>query len=386
MTIAENKRPLLFMGILFMLLPLGLFAQAGDKQVALIPLWGEEEGIIQQFGEELYVAISTIDGFQPVFVDMTDLSPDIPIRGFPPFVSPHPSMTGDIPLAITGNVFIDPVSSQRVLRLYLWQSSDYRPLFTDEMVATNREAVGMFLPIMLRWLFSWVPEEVPPLIVERHEIVYRDREVIVYQDIEVIHRGIDIPSRWLYFGLRAGGNVQIFDPRLHSQTVFGGVDNLDFYLRNVSLAADLHFQFLRFRLNPAFLFLGLQLEGIATHDFNNDTFSLMLPALLRFTVRRGTSSFSLLGGAYMFMPLPLLPFMGDDEPKITFPGDGIWRFFDGWGYTAGFRMGNRVGSGNLFMELRWSNDMFTSRMEWGDFRRSMASVSLGYEFGLFNRR
>jgi len=383
MTIVKSIKLILLLCIL-VLLPLNLLAQTEDRQVALIPLWGEEEGIIQQFGEELYVSLSAMDGFQPVFVDMTDLSPDIPMGGFPPFVSPHPSLTVDMPFAVTGSVFIDPTSELRILRLYLWQASDYRPIFTDEMVATNREVVGMFLPIMLRWLFSWVPvpEEPPQVVIERQVIVYRDRDVAVYQGNGVIiYRDTSIPNRWLYFGLRAGGNVQIFDPQLfYTQSMFSDgwhAGDLDFYLQNVSAAIHAYFQFIRF--NPS-LFMGLQVEGIATKDFNNDTFSLMLPAILRFTIRRGTSSFSLLGGAYMFMPLPLW-----GEPGIEFghPTESIGPFA-GWGYTAGFGMGNRVGPGNLFVELRWSNDMFTSRIT-DYFRRNVASVSLGYEIGFFRR-
>jgi len=389
----RNSKLLLLICTLLMLLPLSLFAEGGDKWVALIPLWAEEGDIAQQFNEELYVALAAMDGFQPISVDMTDLPPDIPIGGFPPFISPHRSLTEGMPLAVTGSVFIDPASGLRTLRLYLWQESDYRPLFTDEMVATNREVVGMFLPIMLRWLFSWIPpEEVPTIVVETIVVVeevevevtrtvIQEQQVIVYMGMEP-----EVPNRWLYFGLRAGGNVQIFDPQL-SQT-FGNADYLDFNLRNASLAAHLHFQFLNFRLDPRYLFLGLQVEGIATHDFNNDAFSLVLPAMLRFTLRRGTSSFSLLGGAYVLMPLP--PFLGD-ESQITFlPEDGIGPFA-GLGWTAGFGMGNRVGPGNLFLEIRWSHDMFTNRIEWGegggaDFRRSVVSVSLGYEFGFFRRR
>jgi len=388
MTVAGSIRLVIFLCTL-MLLPLNLFAEdeTGDKRVALFPLWGGEENFVRQFGEELYMAVSALDGFQPVVIDLADISPDIPWWGFPPFVSPHPSLIRDMPLAITGGIFFDPGSGRRQMRLYLWQASDYRPLFSDEMVATDRELVGMFLPIMLRWLFSWIPDpeaeaEEAPRIVDapappQPPIILEGQQVVVYR-----HGDMHVPNRWMYFGLRTGGNVQIFDPQLHSQTIFGDVDLLDFYLRNVGLAAHLHFQLLNFRLDPRILFLGLQFEGIAMHDFNNDTFSLTLPALLRFTARRGTSSFSLLGGAYMFMSLP--PFLGDD-PKITFPDDGIGPFA-GWGYTAGFGMGNRVGPGNFFVEMRLSNDMFTSRMEWGDFRRSTVSVSVGYEFGFLNRR
>jgi len=373
----------LFLCILFMLFPLRLFAQQSeDTQVALFPFWGAEEEAVAQFGVELYEAMLEKEDFRPIWIDMSDLPPDIPPGGFPPSVSPSPALTGDAPFAITGTIFHNP-QGHRHLRLYLWKMADNRPLFIDEMIAENREIVNVIMPFMLRWLFTWIPDDEPPVVVlpppPPPPTILEGQHMIVYRD------GIEVPDRWLYLGLRAGGNVQIFDPQLfYTGSIFDDgwrTDDLDFHFESVSAAIHLHLQFLGIRLDPSILFLGLQIEGIATQDFGNEMFSLTLPALLRLTLRRGTSSFSLLGGAYMFMPLSLFW----DEPGIRFRSDESIGPFAGWGYAFGFSMGNRVGPGNLFVEMRWSNDMFTSRIV--DYsRRNVASVSVGYELGLFNRR
>ena len=340
------------------------------KAVALLPFWGDDADAIAEFGDEVYLAMTALEGFRPVLIDMDDPPPDVPRGGFPPFVSPSPSLTGDAPFAITGSVFVDPASGLRHLRLYLWEVSDYSPIFTDKMLAPDRGTVAAFLPIMLRWLFSWIPGEDPEAVVVPQQIMVEGQQVIVYRD------QVPVPNNRLYFGLRAGGNAQIFDPRLEVWSA----DSLDFNLINISAAFQTHLQFLPFRLNPGFLFLGLQLEGIATWDFDNEAFSLTIPALLRITARRGTSSFFLLGGPYFLLP------MGSD-PGITFNEDEGIGPFAGWGYTFGFGMGNRVGRGNLFMELRWSHDLVTNIVnDMGYFRRSAVSVSVGYDFGFFERR
>jgi len=379
----------LFLCVLFMYFPAQLFAQTQEREVALLPFWGDDDEIIVEFGDELYNALIDLEGFRPVQVDMYDLPLDVPDGGFPPFVSPSPSLTGDAPFAITGSVFYN-VQGQRYLRLYLWEVSGERPLFTDEMIASDREVVGLILPFMLRLLFQWIPMEgtqvflgplLPHPAPEPPEPVVQT--IILGGERVLVYQAPPIPNRLLYVGLRLGGNVQIFDPLLDSGTVFGNAEYLDFYFRNLSAAVHLNlqllgFQFSRFPLNPIAMFLGLQFEGIATKDFDNSAFSLMMPALFRMTVRGGTSSFSLLAGAYMFSLL------WEDDPSIQF-SSSIGPF-DGWGFTAGLGMGSRVGPGNIFVDMRWSNDMFRSIMAWGDFRRSMISVSVGYDLGFINRR
>ena len=344
------------MCILFMLLPLHLFAQIGYRHVAIIPFWGDDKELIGQFVNELYDAVAATDGFLPILIDMSDLPPDVPEGGFPPFVSPSPSLTGDVPFAITGQVFYN-MYGQRYLRLYLWEVSGHRPLFFDEMLAPNQETVSTIMPFMVGLLFQWIPREgrafvlgpihpqPPPLPPPPPPPPPIQQPIIQEREILIVYQHPPIPNRWLYVGLRAGGieNLLAFPENIRPAIHF----NVQF----------LDFQFANFPLNPMALFLGMQIECIFV-DFED--FSLMVPALLRITARSGTSSFSLLGGVLFF---PLLD-----------------NFLDEVGFTAGLSMGNRVGPGSIFVDMRWSNNNIS------DFRYSVVSVSLGYDFGFLNRR
>ena len=355
---------------LFMLLPTGLFAQADARQVALIPFWGPNAEIIAEFGEELLAAMQDLDGFDPEPVDMGNLPPDVPPGGFPPFVSPGPSMAGGRPFALTGETNYNAAESNWRLRLFLWDISDNRLLFTDEMAVLGRDVMAMIMPSMLDWLFSWVPVPTPPPPPEPPPppppppapppvVAVEAQQVVVYQGAAAnVHH-------WVYFGVRAGGNLQMFRPLWPELRVD---DSFDLQWENVSAAASLNFQFLRF--------LGLQFEGVALMDFAHDDMvvSFMFPALLRLTARRGTSSLSLLGGPYFFW-----------SPE----GQGIqFNYMDElpWGFTAGFNIGNRFGPVYIFMEARWFYDMFGNYRAMDFDHRNTVNVSLGFELGLFRRR
>jgi len=418
MTVAKYNT--LFLGILFMLIPPALFAQ--NRQVALIPFWGDNDLVISQFGDELFSAMTRMDGFQPVRVDMVNLPADVPPGGFPPFVAPSLSLTRDAPFAITGNVILNPISGQWNLRLFLWQMEGNRLIFSEEMAAPDRAFAAVIMPFVLGSLMAQIPEDRPPdadpivetVIVEVPvEVIVHvpaetvivevpvevPVEVIVEVPVEVIvevpvptapivgHQMIVLDGQqvvvyhedrarhnWLYFGLRAGGNLQMFNP-LWSAEGFGAI-----HWENTSAAMYMNLQIARF--------LGIQFEGIAMQDFQNDTFSLMFPALLRLTARRNTSSFSFLGGFYLLLPVSGPGRWGDD-PGIVFvdPSERVLGS-TGWGYTAGFSMGNRLGPGHIFTELRWSNDMFSGVRTVTDYpySRSMVTVSIGFEAGFFRRR
>jgi len=243
---------------LFMLLPTGLFAQADARQVALIPFWGPNAEIIAEFGEELLAAMQDLDGFDPEPVDMGNLPPDVPPGGFPPFVSPGPSMAGGRPFALTGETNYNAAESNWRLRLFLWDIADNRLLFTDEMAVPNREILAMIMPSMVEWLFSWIPVPPPPPVVvppppppppapepPPPPIAVDVQQVVVYQGMERVHHR-------MYFGMRAGGNLQMFRPLWADLRADDSID-FDIQWENISAAAFLNFQFLTF--------LGLQFEG-----------------------------------------------------------------------------------------------------------------------------
>ena len=419
-TLARHNK--LFMCILFMIFPLNLSANVADRQVAVFPFWGENQELINLFWNELFVALTEREGFHPVRIDMTNLPPGVPSGGFPPSVNPGPSLMRNMPFAITGNVFLNPLSGQWHLRLYLWHSTDIRPVISDELVAADRESIRMILPFMLEWLFSWAPGEAPPppLVIaqpppeptpaqpepaptepepappepgpapvatpvepeptqteppprEPEPQTPADTQMAVEDEEHLVHHDEAQQWNWLYFGLRAGWNPQMFTP------LWGGesFDGLDW--NNISVAAHLYFQPFNFF---GFLFLGFQAECIILRDFDYNTFYFTLPLLARLTAHRGNSSFLLLGGAYLLIPPTNRWRTIDLVHKEDRP---IRNVNVGWGLTAGVGMGNRIGPGFLNVELRLSYDMFSSRIADVFYHRRMITVSIGYEIGFLGR-
>ena len=91
MSLATQKK--VFLCALFLFVPLCLFAQAGIKKtVALVPFWGSDQKIIRQFGDELFNSVNKMTEFMPTPVDMTNLPPDVPEGGNPPYICPSPSI------------------------------------------------------------------------------------------------------------------------------------------------------------------------------------------------------------------------------------------------------------------------------------------------------
>jgi len=379
--------------ILLALAPAGAFAQEAGRQVALIPFWGEDPAVTAEFEEELFLALSVQDGFLPRRLNPAALplyAPPLPPHpeALPPFVLPGALLVGEAPLAMTGEVFLNPFSNRWHMRVYLWRMIDERLLFSEEFQAANRQEASMILPFMLQRVFSFMPpdfEEPAPVIVEVPVEVIVPRggapqPIIIGGQQVIIHQAAPPRRSMLYAGIRAGGNLQMFAP-LSWGGGHQGFESAQW--ESVSAAAHAAFMFHSFRM----LDFGLQIEGVATQDFGaGDAFTLSIPALLRITARMGTSSLSLLGGAYLLLPLGSAIGSDASEPGIKF-GHADERIgpMAGWGYAVGFGLGSRLGPGSLFIDTRWSHDMFSSKMV-DYFRRGTISVSVGYELGFLRRR
>jgi hypothetical protein len=126
--------------------------KATVSSVALVPFWGSNQNIIDQFGAELYVAVGNMKDFQPVRIDMTKLPDDVPEGGFPPFIGPTHSLIKSNPLALTGEVTRTDTGSL-TLRLYLWEMADQRLVFTSTLTARNMSEYRLLLPGLLEKLF-----------------------------------------------------------------------------------------------------------------------------------------------------------------------------------------------------------------------------------------
>lgn len=352
MNLITHKK--LFLYLLFLSAPLWLYAQ--KVPVALLPFWGEDEAIIREFGEEVILSVNGMREYSPWPVDMTRLPADVPEGGFPPYICPSPSITGGTAYALTGEVTMDEERGQWHVRLYLWQMEGNRLLFSDEMTAYYRNDFADTLPGMLDWIFSWVPK---PTVAAS----------AAPTQTKVIYFAASEPPKWLYAGLRAGGAL-----RIHTAPSWENPDTtyVHNYFQNLTLAAHLNAQL--------FSFIGLQIEGIVNIDyepFGTQT-SIILPLLARYSYRRGTMVFAIVGGIYWDFP--------QGEMKTDFLYDP---YYPPWGWTGGICFGNRLGEGYLYLDLRWSSELTdTIKVHPGyeGYRRNILNLCLGYEIGFIHKK
>jgi TolB-like protein len=192
-------------------------------------------------------------------------------------------------------------------------------------------------------------------------------------------------NKWLYFGIRGSYSLRMYEL---SDSVEGIGDDAP---PSFEVGAQLSLQLTRV--------LALQVEALYTHDYfqydydygtlidHGGSFaadSLMLPALIKLAWRSPHILFALFGGAYMTIP------MGSMEYNSIGFGD-YYEFSVPVGITGGLNFGVKLGPGALFLDARYSRDMGNTSIsdDYGTlavYSRSMVSFSLGYEFGLINRK
>jgi hypothetical protein len=127
--------------------------------------------------------------------------------------------------------------------------------------------------------------------------------------------------------------------------------------------------------------------------------SLMIPLTVKLTLRPERFLIAPFGGLYLSLPLGGMEndyqrtFQTDDGDEVVVESPSGFTF-PVVGLTAGIDLGTRVGPGTLFLDLRYSADLDTVKRPKSDsseysgkdlYKRSMFSISLGYEFGLLKK-
>jgi hypothetical protein len=347
----------------------------GEKPlVALVPFWGSDKDIIDQFGDVLRQGLENEGTYQPQVVDMENLPEDVPEGGFPPYVCPSPSLTKEAPYSVTGEIVRDE-SELYHLRLYLWEMANVRLIYTDEIVVQNREECERFLPSTLEWLFSWLPTA------------------------EQAQTAVEPPKTaeeyWLHLGLRLGSSLRFY--YRPPDTLFMENDVHHYYNISVGIQATVNiFSFLGVQAEVLFTsdyapYKAYDLQGIKTTDSlasYNAPFlsnSLMLPLLVKGTLKTDSFFAAALAGVYLTVPL------GEMQNRALVPSSGgsfSYSVDPPLGYTAGINLGTKAGPGNLFLDLRWAQDIGMTRAKSGEtiYRRSMISISIGYELELLRKK
>jgi hypothetical protein len=389
--------PVFFYSFLFFL-PCPGFAQTLSAQDAPAPTQSADVAVMTFVGDDLALSamlhdatieeVKGIDGYTPQLVSLTEFPESI---NFPPDEPPAPNYLGNSKYVLTGEFYIDLDEEMQHFQLWLWKSADGALVYTDELVAEDIDEAMSYMPALVSWVFSRIPEErtVTNSIVE----VKTDSSG---QQYEVTN---DPLNRWLYVGGRAGGSLRFYTlPQLVQDYSSNFTQGFSF-----EVALQFGFRFLSF--------MSVQAEVIFTQDqapfrgpkFNmldeeiryiyyTDSYtskSLMIPLTLKFPMAFDPYMVTPFGGIYLALPL------GQMSLETSNPNgkSGVFEYglTMGLGLTIGVDLGLRLGPGILFLDLRYSGDFGDTIIQMDDgttrsYNRKMLSFSIGYELALLNKK
>jgi len=381
-----NTLKKIFSLLLFLFLPLTVFAQSIKIQtVALIPFWGSDpqtsrdpqvQIIIREFGEELYIAVNNMPGYRSAVIDMTNLPEDVPEGGNPPNLFPSPSLTKTHPLALTGELTLDPNDDELwTLRLYLWvmvPQDEMRLVFSDTLVAYDRHDCATVLPPTLETLFSWLTRGNSSGSGKGGGSGIGDsggfgsaREVFITTSM---------PLHWMYIGGRAG----LTPLRMQAEPAWDDPDTRHVANHWQTMNAALSFTgSLAPESVPFFSRFAAQIEGVLNYDWSPVTVMTITPgALLKFQAyRQGNMLFSLFGGAYTSMLI-----------NDTIAYDSAFPVGLHFGLSFGAKLDPLPGI--FFIDMRFSMDLFNTYVRADDegYKRRSVTISFGYEYGVITKK
>jgi len=341
---------------LFIVVPL-----AAQERIALHPFMGpsEIEEVSGLLYREIQYELPAVDENYSVYsINLSNLPPDVPEGGFPPWICPSPSITADAVYALTGETAPNPEypDSYR-LRLYLWQIDGALLLGSDEMTVLDIDDLSG-LSYFLEWVLSWIGRDSPA----------------------VVHLAETDEFKWLYFGIRGGGG--------YSQWAYDFGNDSTSATQNVTSFATVNFS-LQLSVQLA-RFFEIQTEVNVVSDLGNAedlitgkaegpfySINMTIPVLAKFVLHSGRVKAGLFGGAYYYLPLTQIG------------SDTILDYFDYSpdlpGFIFGMSAGRRMGSGNLFFDVRYEYDgrwrHNTVREEM--YYRNIVRFNIGYEWGFF---
>jgi hypothetical protein len=257
------------------------------------------------------------------------------------------------------------------------------------------------MPALVAWVFSRIPDERQVTIADPQgeltvNAVAEEDTPDDNSEVTDEKEPVDPHNRWLTVGLRLGGSVRFYALPQKSSYISNYTTGLSF-----EAALQLGFRFLPF--------LSVQGEVVystdrasfrvtsidsANQDFtmfisDTDSFNssaLMLPVVLKFHLRKRPFLISPFAGVYWTIPLGQMTYettRNDDNPPYDFS------YEPDLGIVGGVDIGFPAGPGVVFLDLRYAldfGDTFIQMPEEVSYKRSMFSLSLGYEFSFFNKK
>lgn len=415
-----KRLPFSILAFLLIFMPvLGGAQEFPPRPVTVMPFMGEEDALtLQQFRDSVSDEIEKLPGnFPPTNqrlpsgMKLSDLTPDEP---------PALSLVGGRQYVVTGQSF--PDDGLHHLQVWLWDVLEPTLVYTDELVCEEVEDAAEFMPLLIEWIFSHVPDPADDSDDDDGDYFVEPEPEPVATVQQPIEEQVEPPrgqrsaapvfedeDKWFHLGGRLGGSARIYN----------APDNF------VDPGGSTHMVSEQSQIGPSFEvalqaavqllpFFALQLETLFTMDFVNfpvyqtvsgsvnnynmqyTTMSLMLPLLAKVTFRPIPFLIAPYGGAYYILPLGPMQIYNSSTDKT---GGVEYLRSLAFGISAGITLGMKTSQfrkgaqGMLFVDIRYSTDL--GRIEYRDasrnnamvssFGRSMVSIGVGYEIGLVNR-
>lgn len=360
--------------------------------VAVMTFVGDDLALSAMLHDATVNEVRGIDGYNPQLVSTQEFPETV---GFPPDEPPAPNYLGNSRYVLTGEFYIDLDEEMQHFQLWLWRSNDGSLVYTDELVAEDIDEAMSYMPALVTWIFSRIPEERRVTVVERNSQV----EVITDSSGRQYEVNDDPLNRWMYIGVRGGGSFRFYTlPKLVQDYSSNFTQGFSY-----EVALQFGFRFLSF--------MSIQAEAIFTQDrapfrgpifqMSNDEIryiyytdsynskSLMFPVTLKFPLAFDPYIVTPFGGVYLALPLGQMNLETSNSSGTT--GDFPYGLTMGLGITMGVDLGVRLGPGVLFLDLRYGGDLGETVIQMNDgttrsYKRAMLSFSIGYELALLNKR
>jgi hypothetical protein len=273
-----------------------------------------------------------------------------------------------------------------VAEIELWNLENQSMLFSQAFEYQRLDEALFMVPFYVWSLYAILPvleasaEEIEAIKLEleeaRAEAEAAKNELEAFRT-EIAAEGADSAetigwkSRWFYLGLKGGISPRFY---VFENNFFKDIG----FAWEAALQAE--FQFIRLPWGRQNMFFAVQGELLFTADQFSLTgtdsistektlFSLMIPLLLKFNYKPGPFVLSPYGGMYYVHYFPSL------SPIF--------------GYSAGFKLGMKTWKrGGFFLDLRFSSDLGITNIDGtvpAAYRRTIPSISLGFELGLLDR-
>jgi hypothetical protein len=379
-----------------------LLSSTPASVVTLMTFVGDDLDLSAHLHDAVFTEIERIDGYIPQLV--TALQYPESIR-FHPDEPPAASYLGDSKYVLTGEYYVDLDEEMRHFQLWLWKSQDGVLVYTDELVAEDMAEAMSYMPALVTWVMSRIPEERHVTIMEQKP----EMDINVSGTVSVETKQPEPPAvweppvknplhRWLYIGVRAGPSFRFYslNDRISeydssfSQSLsyefaffvnFRFLDFVSFQGEIVFAADDAAFQ------APEIIPIGANYRYIHyTDSFKSK--SLTFPLLLKFPIEFSSFIIVPFGGAYFTLPLGKIKLETSDQtPRESGPFD--YKLSFPLGITFGFDIGTPLGPGLFLFDFRFATDLGNTKIHNSTgftYTRYNLSLSLGYEISFLERK